>query len=403
MSRRVLLASTWTALIVGLCWIPGRCLAHEGPAGPLDKLAHAGMFAVFSWLWAWACAFDEADRADLARACCSPFSPRPVRDTRWSDATLTRSMSWPMSSGRSSGSSPFASGIPPASRRVRRPPRSRHRERLDFCPRAIPRTPSRRGFRSGEGRGIMAAMDRSQSDINTGADVLVECLARQGVNHLFGMPGSHSTAIYDAFHRQGGIGTILVRNEQAGAFAADGYARATGRPGVVCTTAGPGATNALTGIAEAWADSVPVLLLAGQVNSDRMHLECGAYHEIDLEALFRPITKWCGTVRTVDQIPDLVRVRLRGDDQRPAPSRRLCSCRRTSWAGSARGIPEASIRLPDVGEALGLPDVTPAGSRRPRRCWQTPSGRSSSRVAERCGRGLAVEIRELSPSGWMPR
>src|SRR6516165_6862828 len=111
--------------------------------------------------------------------------------------------------------------------------------------------------------------------MTTGADLLVECLHRQGVRVLFGMPGSHSIAIYDAALRHGKIRTILIRNEQAGAFAADGYARVTGEPGVVCTTAGPGATNALTGIAEAWGDSVPVLLIGGQVNHDRLHEECG--------------------------------------------------------------------------------------------------------------------------------
>src|SRR5215470_4040906 len=124
----------------------------------------------------------------------------------------------------------------------------------------------------------------------TGADLLVDGLVRYGVRHVFGMPGSHSTAIYDALARNDTISTILARNEQAGAFMADGYARVTGRPGVVCTTAGPGATNALTGVAECWADSVPILLIAGQVNADRMHEECGAYHEIDLEGIFRPVT-----------------------------------------------------------------------------------------------------------------
>src|SRR4051812_44013056 len=140
-----------------------------------------------------------------------------------------------------------------------------------------------------------------------GADLLAEGLARHGVRHVFGMPGSHSTTIYDALGRLGTIATVLVRNEQAAAFAADGYARTTGRVGVICTTAGPGATNALTGLAEAWADSVPLLLLSGQVNSDRMHQECGAYHEIDLEGIFRPVTKWCGTVREVESIPSLIR------------------------------------------------------------------------------------------------
>ncbi len=127
-----------------------------------------------------------------------------------------------------------------------------------------------------------------------------------GASHLFGMPGSHSTTIYDAIGREGSISTILVRNEQAAAFAADGYARVSSRPGIVCTTAGPGATNALSGVAECWADSVPILLLAGQVNSTTLDHECGNYHEIDLEQIFRPVTKWCGTVRRADQIPALL-------------------------------------------------------------------------------------------------
>jgi acetolactate synthase I/II/III large subunit len=139
--------------------------------------------------------------------------------------------------------------------------------------------------------------------MKTGADLLVDGLIRWGVRHLFGMPGSHSTAIYDAIKRAGAIRTTLIRNEQAGAFAADGYARVTGQPGVVCTTAGPGATNALTGVAECWADSVPILLLAGQVNAEALDRECGNYHEIDLEGIFRPVTQWCGTVRRAPEIP----------------------------------------------------------------------------------------------------
>ncbi len=105
----------------------------------------------------------------------------------------------------------------------------------------------------------------------------------------------------------GGIDQHDVNSQRASrAFAADGYARVTGRPGVVCTTAGPGATNALTGIAECWADSVPVLLLAGQVNSDALDRECGNYHEIDLDKLFQPVTQWCGTVRRHEDIPGLL-------------------------------------------------------------------------------------------------
>src|SRR6516225_7433239 len=140
----------------------------------------------------------------------------------------------------------------------------------------------------------------------TGADLLVASLYGAGVRVIFGMPGSHTVAIYDALERHGGIRTILVRNEQAGAFAADGYARVIGKPGVICTTAGPGATNALTGIAEAWADSMPVLLLSGQVNHDRLHQECGNYHEIDLEGILRPCTKYVATVMNNCRIPEMV-------------------------------------------------------------------------------------------------
>jgi thiamine pyrophosphate-dependent acetolactate synthase large subunit-like protein len=142
--------------------------------------------------------------------------------------------------------------------------------------------------------------------VPNGAELLVECLYRHGVRHVFGMPGSHSTYIYDAIHRHGGIQTILCRHEQAGSFMADGYARSTGRPGVVCTTAGPGATNALTGIAEAYSDSVPVLLIAGQVNHDRIHQECGRYHEIDLEGIFRPCVRFAATTMRNEQIPSMV-------------------------------------------------------------------------------------------------
>jgi thiamine pyrophosphate-dependent acetolactate synthase large subunit-like protein len=140
----------------------------------------------------------------------------------------------------------------------------------------------------------------------TGADLLVASLYGAGVRVIFGMPGSHTVAIYDALERHGGIRTILIRNEQAGAFAADGYARVSGQPGVICTTAGPGATNALTGVAEAWSDSVPLLLISGQVNHDRLHEECGNYHEIDLESIFRPCTKYVGTLMDHRQIPDMV-------------------------------------------------------------------------------------------------
>jgi acetolactate synthase-1/2/3 large subunit len=153
----------------------------------------------------------------------------------------------------------------------------------------------------------MEAMPNIREAGPRAADVLADGLVRRGVRHVFGMPGSHITTVYDAVARRDELRTILTRNEQAGAFAADGYARVSARPGVVCTTAGPGATNALSGVAEAWADSIPLLLLAGQVNADRLDQECGAYHEIDLESLFRPITRFCATVRDPAKMAPLFR------------------------------------------------------------------------------------------------
>ena len=217
-----------------------------------------------------------------------------------------------------------------------------------------------------------------------GADVLVEGLVRWGVRHLFGMPGSHSTTIYDALARSGSIRTILIRNEQAGAFAADGSARVTGEPGVVCTTAGPGATNALSGVAECWADSIPILLLAGQVNSDAMDRECGNYHEIDLEGIFRPATAWCGTVRRVDRIPAMLGRAFQAMTWgRPRPA--------------ALFLPQDLMRAPWE-DSAGWPSFPPRPTRRAGGCDRTgrrapgerestghPGGWRSALVG--CGRG----------------
>jgi acetolactate synthase I/II/III large subunit len=200
------------------------------------------------------------------------------------------------------------------------------------------------------------------SVMGNGADVLVECLYRAGARVLFGMPGSHSATIYDALAQQGKIRTILIRNEQAGAFAADGYARVTGQPGIICTTAGPGATNALSGIAEAWADSMPVLLISGQVNHDRLHEECGNYHEIDLEGIFRPCTKFVATLMANERIPDLVGHAWRAlttGRRRPAAlmlpqDLMAASANQAAYEETATTNEEPEIDLPDVQAAVAL-------------------------------------------------
>src|ERR671924_702725 len=99
----------------------------------------------------------------------------------------------------------------------------------------------------------------------TGGEWVVRMLAREGVRHVFGIPGIHNLAIYDALLRQTPISHVLARHEQGAAFMADGYARASGLPGVVLVTTGPGATNALTPLVESYASSIPVVLIMSDI------------------------------------------------------------------------------------------------------------------------------------------
>ncbi|MCW8957045.1 MAG: acetolactate synthase 3 large subunit [Gammaproteobacteria bacterium] len=123
----------------------------------------------------------------------------------------------------------------------------------------------------------------------TGAEIVVQCLIEEGVEHVFGYPGGAVLHIYDAFHKQDKVKHILVRHEQAATHAADGYARSTGKPGVVLVTSGPGATNAVTGIATAYMDSIPMVVLSGQV--PRPLIGNDAFQEVDCVGITRPIVK----------------------------------------------------------------------------------------------------------------
>jgi len=154
-----------------------------------------------------------------------------------------------------------------------------------------------------------------------GGRLLVEALRREGVDTLFGMIGSHVTEVYDALPGSG-IRAIDVRHEQAAAYMADGYARVTGRPGVAVVTAGPGALNTLTAVGTAFADSSPILVIAGQVPSDVLGLGKGAFHECpDQLGVFRPLTGWSGRPKSAGEIPDAVHeafAELRSARPRPA-------------------------------------------------------------------------------------
>ena len=140
----------------------------------------------------------------------------------------------------------------------------------------------------------------------TGGQLVVECLARRGVEVVFGMPGAHTIAIYDALYRHPKIKHILVRHEESAALMADGYSRATGKVGVCCVTTGPGVTNAATGLAVAHGDSIPVLLISSQVHSEAAKTRRGLFHAMDQLTLTKPITKWNGRAETVEQIPQVI-------------------------------------------------------------------------------------------------
>lgn len=135
----------------------------------------------------------------------------------------------------------------------------------------------------------------------TGAQILVNYLEDEGVEHIWGYPGGAVLPIYDALDTDAKkLSHILVRHEQAAVHAADGYARSTGKPGVVLVTSGPGATNAVTGIATAYMDSIPMVCITGQVPTALIGLD--AFQEIDTVGITRPIVKHNFLVKSVDEL-----------------------------------------------------------------------------------------------------
>ena len=122
-----------------------------------------------------------------------------------------------------------------------------------------------------------------------GSEILVRCLQAEGVRHLWGYPGGAVLYIYDALYKQDSIQHVLVRHEQAAVHAADGFARATGEVGVALVTSGPGVTNAITGIATAYMDSIPMVIITGQVPTPAIGLD--AFQECDTVGITRPIVK----------------------------------------------------------------------------------------------------------------
>ena len=139
----------------------------------------------------------------------------------------------------------------------------------------------------------------------SGAEMVVQSLRDEGVEYLFGYPGGAVLDIYDAIHTLGGIEHILVRHEQAAVHMADGYARSTGKVGCVLVTSGPGATNAITGILTAYTDSVPMVIISGQVMTNLIGRD--AFQECDMVGISRPVVKHSFIVKKTEDIPVILK------------------------------------------------------------------------------------------------
>ncbi|MEI6429804.1 MAG: acetolactate synthase large subunit [Pseudanabaena sp. ELA607] len=136
------------------------------------------------------------------------------------------------------------------------------------------------------------------------AELLVKCLENEGVSYIFGLPGEENMAVLHAL-QSSSIQFVTTRHEQGAAFMADVYGRLTGKPGVCLSTLGPGATNLMTGVADANLDCAPLVAITGQVGTDRMHIESHQY--LDLVAMFAPVTKWNAQIVRPSNTPEIVR------------------------------------------------------------------------------------------------
>ena len=153
----------------------------------------------------------------------------------------------------------------------------------------------------------------------TGADIICECLLEQGVDTVFGYPGGAALNTYDALYKyRDRIKHVLTAHEQGASHAADGYARSTGKTGVVITTSGPGATNIVTGIATANIDSIPIVAITGNVNTDQLGRD--SFQEVDIVNIVKPITKGSFLVKKVEDLAPTIRKAFKlANDGRKGP------------------------------------------------------------------------------------
>jgi acetolactate synthase-1/2/3 large subunit len=152
---------------------------------------------------------------------------------------------------------------------------------------------------------VKRIIEGKKVELFSGGEMIARFLKVEGVEYIYGYPGGAALHIYDALHRQNDVKHILVRHEQAATHMADGYARATGKAGTVLVTSGPGATNTITGIATAYMDSIPMVVICGQVMSYLIGED--AFQETDMIGVCRPIVKHSFSVKHASEIPEILK------------------------------------------------------------------------------------------------
>src|ERR1700677_767399 len=185
-------------------------------------------------------------------------------------------------------------------------------------------------------------MQTETGKLMNGAKMLLECLAREGVDCFFGYPGGVTLPFYDAIYDHH-IRHVLVRHEENACFAAEGYARATGKVGVCCATSGPGATNLVTGLVDAMMDSIPVVAITGQVSTKLIGSD--AFQEADTFGITRSCTKHNFLVKTLAELPQVVHEAFYiASSGRPGPV--LVDIPKDVFQAQAHYTPVSSIHLP---------------------------------------------------------
>src|SRR5688572_20030963 len=159
----------------------------------------------------------------------------------------------------------------------------------------------------------------AQLRTRTAADLVVECLEAEGCKYVFSVPGEETMDVLEALSRSSSVSHITTRHEQGAAFMADVYGRLTGRCAVAMGTLGPGATNLVTGIADAFLDRAPMVAITGQAASSKLHKE--AHQVVDIVRMLEPVTKWGTRVEQAELIPEIVRKAFRvATLEKPGPT-----------------------------------------------------------------------------------